>query len=514
MASVASQYVDFGLDRDEGSYINFGEVLRHGGDMYKDAYSFKPPAIFYSYAAFNTIFGFSGSGLRWSLIVANALAAGLLFIFGYRWKGGLFACITALAYTFFTFNPFVFGFAALAEQYQNFIAILAIVLIQQGLISKKWIWLLAGGAVFTYAVLFKQNLIFAYGAISIGLGYYFLFGEAQRNWKALFYFVGGSAISALLIYLPVIIQGTLKDCLYWNFTYSSLYTSSIPWEKGQEFLAAFFKKCSSFNYWMWVVGFIGVLAGTFLSKKWTVRITVPLVFLASLGAIFPGLRFYPHYWSYFSPILSIGCGFAVYYIQQYAKPFLKPSMTGLLLVALFIGGLFYVRQQQLPFFKDVNEIYVNRRMYGDNPFTETRFLGDFLKKRIKSNEELLIFGSEPQMYAYIGRPTPTPYMFFAHLNRPHERKDGMIQNLQKWAMENKPKYVYFSNHPFSWVMIPGSDNSMYNWATNYVANGHRVIGVADILPGGQPPKIILGPQAASYQPTSQKWVKLYERVGG
>gem|GEM_PF-1452533 len=512
MANVASQYTDFGLDRDEGTYMNLGEVLRDGGEMYKDAYSFKPPAIFYSYAAINTIFGFSGSGLRWSLVIANAFGAFLLFLFGYRWRGPLFGCVAALAYTFFAFNPYVFGFAALAESYQNVIAIVAAVCLQHGFIKKNAWFIFAGGAILTYAVLFKQNLIFLYGAISIGLACYYLIESKVRDWKSILVFIGGSALSALLIYLPVIVQGNFENMIYWNFTYSSLYTSSIPWEQGQTYMKNFFNFVTKFNKWMWVVGFVGVMIALVMSKRWSIKLTMLLVLIASIASVFPGYRFYPHYWSYFSPILAVGCAYLTYMLSWLIMKYLKIKFLELGILLLFIGGLFYTKNQHETFFDAPNELQVNRRMYGDNPFTENRYLGEYLKKQINKGDELLIFGSEPEMYAYIEKLTPTPYMFFAHLTKPHDRRDAMVADLQQWAINNKPKYVYFSNHPFSWLMTTGASQDLYRWATGYVSQNHKVIGVADIIPG-QAPKLILGDQAASYQTQSQKWVKIYERVG-
>ena len=512
MVSVQSAYVDFGLDRDEGTYINLGEVLRDGGEMYKDVYSMKPPAIFYSYAAFNTLFGYSGGGLRWSLIIMNAIAALLLFFVGYKWKGPLFGFVSALSYSLFSFNPFVFGFAALAEQYQNVLTIIALVVLQQGITKHKWFLFALGGAILTYSTFFKQNAIFVQVALSVGIFWYYLLESKTSAWKPILYYVGGCLITAVIIMLPVVIQGNFNDWIYWNFTYSSLYTSSIPWEKGQEYLASFFKFTTRFNIWMWVAGALGVIISAIKIKSIAGKIAIVLFFIASILSIFPGSRFYPHYWIYFSPILAVGCGWTFFFLADLLAPKIKLKWSRVLSTVLFLGGLGYVYQQNEVFFNSPNELYINRRMYGDNPFTETRILGEHLKKRIQKKDEVLLLGSEPQFLTYVGKSMPTPYMFFAHLTKPHERQPSMVQDLQNWAETTKPKYVYFSNHPYSWVMSQGADQAVYHWGSNYVRTNHKVIAVADILPG-QAPKIVLGDQAATYQTQSQKWVKIYERIG-
>jgi 4-amino-4-deoxy-L-arabinose transferase-like glycosyltransferase len=512
MIRIESQYVDFGIDRDEAAYSIFGETLRTGGAMYKDAYSFKPPAIYYTYAAINTIFGYTPSGLRWSLIASNMLAAMLLFLFAFRWKGPVFALIAATAYLFFEFNPFVFGFAAVAEQYQNLFAILSLVLIQHGAIKKKWIYFLAGGFFMTFCVLIKQNMIFAYLALSAVLGWYYLFESKTRELKPLVHFVAGSAIAVVLIFVPLFVQGTFYDWIYWNFTYTKLYVSAMPWERGKELLMSFGNMViTRFSPWMWVAGIVGVIAGIVQAKPMAAKIGISLFLMAAIVSIFPGLRFYPHYWSYFSPILAIGCAWLVHTISRLLSMKMHKRWSHSIGILLFAAGIVYTIQNNDTFFDNPDELIVNRSLYGDNPFTETRYLGEYLKKIIQPDEQVLLFGSEPEIFNYLGRTPSRPDMFFSILLGPHERRDDMIKATQDWAQTNKPKYVFFSNHPFSWSMTSESDPAIYNWAYNYVKQNHKPIAIAEII-SGQRPQIILGEQAETHQLTSDKWVMIFERV--
>ncbi len=510
LISIESNYVNFGLDRDEGSYINFGEVLRTGGDLYQDVYSVKPPAIYYTYGLINSIFGYSATGLRWSVIIFNALAAILLFLFGYRWRGPFFGFIAAISFSFLAFNPKLYGFAALAEQYQNFFLILSVVLLQHGLIKRKWIWFLIGGFVITFGLLIKQNLIFSYVALAIILAWYFLIESKEREWKPLINFVIGSAVATVIIFLPVILQGGVEDWIYWNFYYSSLYTSVVTWEQGMENFGNYLNHISAFNRWMWIAGLIGIVLGYIRAKSLSSKLGVLLFFIAAVCAILPGLRFYPHYWMYLSPILAIGCAWFFYWLAQLLSTKLNSYLPHAVATFLFVVGLVSVVARNQDFFDSPQEAQINRMMYGENPFTEMRYLGEYLNKRIKSNEQFIMFGSEPQIYTYLGRPTPTPYIFFSQLTKEHERKDEMVADLQSWVQTNKPKYVGFTNSRYSWTITEDGDRKIFNWASIYVQQGHKVIAVADILPSG--PKFVYGDDAANYQPTSTQWVRIFERI--
>ena len=513
MIFAAAPYTEFALDRDEGTYINMGEKLLEGGDMYVDAYGMKPPASFYSYALINAFFGYSGSGLRWSLIVANTLAALFLFLFMRRWKGDLAGCIAALAYSIFAFNPFIFGFAALIEHYQNLIVIAALALMHWAIAKEKWTWVGVAGFLMTYNVLFKQNVIFFYAAIFIALAWYFLLETEKRNWRPIINFIAGSAVASIVVFIPLFIQGTFDDWWYWNLVYSREYTTGIPWSQGKSFLKSFMRFVTGFNEWMWYAGILGIIIALFFTKGIARRLALGLGLLATVVTIFPGLRFYPHYWSYFSPVLAIGCGWLFYALADQAGKKIKSPLPEIIALVLFLGGVGYVISENKDFFSDPKEMYVNRRMYGDNPFTESRILGEYLQKQMRDTDKLLVVGSEPQVYTFVGQTNLVPSMFYTPLVVPHERRDAMVDATIAKIEATPPEYAYFSNHPFSWGMTPDADPKIYNYISSMLQRDYQVVGIADILGGGQSPKIILGDQATGYQIQSQKWVAIYKRKG-
>jgi hypothetical protein len=77
---AAVQVLDYGYGRDQGIYETVARTLREGGVPYREAWDFKPPGIYFVYAAADRLFGPHVSSIRWietgglaSLVIAFAL---------------------------------------------------------------------------------------------------------------------------------------------------------------------------------------------------------------------------------------------------------------------------------------------------------------------------------------------------------------------------------------------------------------------------------------------------------
>src|SRR5512140_2574417 len=69
----------FPLERDEGEYSYFGQLILHGVPPYKLAYNLKLPGTYFCYALIMGIFGQTAAGIRIGLMLFNL--GSLLFLF-------------------------------------------------------------------------------------------------------------------------------------------------------------------------------------------------------------------------------------------------------------------------------------------------------------------------------------------------------------------------------------------------------------------------------------------------
>src|SRR5205823_6571301 len=98
VAMVRLRLVDLPLDRDEGEYAYFGQLLLQGIPPYAGAYNFKMPGIYVVYAAILAALGQTPTAIHLGLLIANAIATVLMFLAGPRLIGTLPALAAPAAY--------------------------------------------------------------------------------------------------------------------------------------------------------------------------------------------------------------------------------------------------------------------------------------------------------------------------------------------------------------------------------------------------------------------------------
>src|SRR5437870_9369376 len=79
-AAIRLRLLDAPLDRDEGEYAYFGQLLLQGIPPYAQAYNFKMPGIYAVYALMLAAFGQTPAGIHLGLLVVNVVTIALLFL--------------------------------------------------------------------------------------------------------------------------------------------------------------------------------------------------------------------------------------------------------------------------------------------------------------------------------------------------------------------------------------------------------------------------------------------------
>jgi hypothetical protein len=82
----------------------------------------------------------------------------------------------------------------------------------------------------------------------------------------------------------------------------------------------------------------------------------------------------------------------------------------------------------------------------------------------------------------------------------------MIREIETAA----PRYLVFVSATRSWIVRPGSDQTIFGWFTAY-QRGFTRVGVVDILPQ-QETVYRWGEAAATYAPRSDVWLMIFERT--
>ena len=109
------QFVDVPLERDEGEYAYFGQVLRDGGTPYVDAHNMKFPGVYLVYGAVFSLCDDNARAVRLTATAAHLLSAVFLYLLARRWFNFLPSLLAVASFGFLASGICVLGFAAKAE---------------------------------------------------------------------------------------------------------------------------------------------------------------------------------------------------------------------------------------------------------------------------------------------------------------------------------------------------------------------------------------------------------------
>lgn len=505
---------DIPIERDEGSYAYMGHLLLQGGTPYLDFYEMKPPGLFYSYALLS---GLSGGDLGWMHVwVALLLLAGGLFLYDLarRWLDEGAGAVAVLAYAALTLTAYASGFSIQAEHLVGFFALAGLWALTRGLQSGRSRFILLGGILLCYGLLVKQNgLFFALLAITLVPAYHKVENPTQWLGNTLRdggWLAAGALIPATLFGVILGLQGALPEFWFWNVEYPRSYTSTIPWEMGRNLLANGLKKMYAEQPAFWVLGGAGTLMVwlTRLAawKKWAVT---GFVLMAALS-VTPGKRFYGHYFLHFFPALALGAGAAVHVLGRWLEPLLGRMLRMVLapLAALILLGATIAAQDAYYFRPNFTRIL--RSTYGSNPFPESRQLADYLNRIYQPGDGLVVFGSEPQIYAYTLAEAPTRHHFMGFLVKGHPREAEWQEEVIANVQADPPKYAVWVQHPLTWLPRPEADQKVIQWAWQLIRRDYTPIGWYDQT-GGLTVQVVEGDEAAAYQPQGEQYLLLLRR---
>ena len=508
-------FQDIPIERDEGSYAYMGHLLLQGGTPYLDFYEMKPPALFYSYALLS---GLSGGDLAWMHVwMAVFLFAGGMFLFYLvrRWLDDGAAVFAVLGYAALSMMPYASGFSIQAEHMVAVFAIAGLWALTKGLQMGTRRWIILSGILLCYGLLIKQNGIF-FAALAITLVPFYHRTENPTQWVGNTLRDGGwlalgAAIPVAIFAVLMIIQGNLAEFWFWNVEYPKSYTSSISWDLGKTLLTNGLNKMSADQPVFWYLGGAGLvliwmtrIAGW---KKWAVSGFL----LLAMVSVSPGKRFYGHYFLHFIPALAVASSAVVFALGRWLEPVtgrLSRLVLGPALATIVL--LLTIANHESYYFRP-NFTKILRTTYGSNPFPESKQLADYLNKIYQPGDGLVVFGSEPQLYAYTKAEVPTRHHFMGFLLKNHKKDLEWQEEVIESVTNDPPKYAVWVQHPLSWVPVEGADQTIINWGWQLVRQKYMPIAWYDQLDNGTI-NVVEGDAAKNYQAQGKQYMVLVERV--
>ncbi|PKP22344.1 MAG: hypothetical protein CVU05_04320 [Bacteroidetes bacterium HGW-Bacteroidetes-21] len=499
------------LERDEGEYAYIASLILDGDSPFS-AYNYKIPGVSFIYSFFMIFFGQGIAGVKAGLMVICLLNVWLFYKAFSRFIPSLAAAIGALFFSVMMSDFSVLGNAAHATHYVNLFSLLALYFAGKWITKPAPLLFLAGGAMAGLTFCMKQpaGLLIPFFGLLVFVPYLKGF---LKQWKKVLLssllFVAGVALPLGLLALVVTLYNDWERFINWTFIYPSQYASLLSFEQGVGVFKMMFPMIvGAFTAW-WIAALAGFI---FFAREKSISSTTRWILggfaLFTFLTVVPGYYFRNHYFIVFLPVVAAFAGYSIFWVREKLSKMMG-NLGGILgLAVLFLVFLFPVQSRSKLYFSMRPE-KISREIYRGNPFADSKQVADFIKRQAKDNDQLAVFGSEAQMYYYSGLKAATGYMFTYEMVKKQPFAEKMQLEMIHEIEASKPRFYIFSNVNTSWLVEPGSPDTIFKWMDASIVENYLPIGVVDILDTRS--VFIQDSTVLTYKPQSKNVMWIFKR---
>ncbi|MBV9354138.1 MAG: glycosyltransferase family 39 protein [Chloroflexi bacterium] len=393
------------LGPDQGLYITIGEIIKHGGVPWRDAWDNKPPGTYYLYAAALTagpdysqecalssrFIPTDGFHTRCAQIVLTAIDAlwtlatvAAVWWIGRRTFGSGVGMVAALLCAYFISMAAIGHGGNTPDSLAVLPGTLAVAATLIYADSGRRSWLIVAGALAACAVLFKQTA----GVVLLSLAIWVVLGKRSDLLALL---GGASAVFALTLAVFAHL-GALPDMtqqtLLWNERYVAAYgLAQLPLQAARQSFKVFTD--SQAGLWLAALGALALLPRAVRGSDRRSALLLLWAAGCCLGLALGGARFFQYYYVSIVAPLSVAGGWALVWLWQ--------RLTGsgrLWLAATSAGLVIFCGQLQARVFE---RVWYERLV--STVWTPEEFVGGSIKD---DRASLFVWGNGSQVYALAG----------------------------------------------------------------------------------------------------------------
>ena len=111
---------------------------------------------------------------------------------------------------------------------------------------------------------------------------------------------------------------------------------------------------------------------------------------------------------------------------------------------------------------------------------ECKEIAEYLAKKSKKGDELVVMGSEPQINFYTGMRSPTRHFFMGFLTKGRIEEAEWTAEAKKDIETKKPRFFVHVTHPFSWAYVDGVKTDLFDWSMAHARENYDLVGIADL----------------------------------
>jgi 4-amino-4-deoxy-L-arabinose transferase-like glycosyltransferase len=474
--AVRARLLDVPLERDEGGYAYFGQRMLAGEPPFASGYTIHPPGTPAAYAAALAAFGQTTRGVRFGLIVVNAVTILLVFLLARRLYGASGAVSAAAAQAALSMSPDLLGPFAHANHFVVLFAVAGLWAFAEGFACRRLAWFAAAGLLLGLAPIMKQP-----GAVFPAFALCWLLWSRLRERPLATRFLvrevvvlaGTSLVGPLVTGALLAAAGVLPQAWRWLFTYAGAYAGMQSLAEGMRLLGSRLSQIGPPSLGFAVLAVAGLLLRG--GEGWgrtspAGRLFAGALLAFSFAAVCPGLYFRHHYFLLMVPAVALLVGRAVACVVRNGP---LPALAGFAALGISCAQGVLAHRELL---FTMTPVEIARKLYGANPFPESVEVARYLEANGRPDDRIAILGSEPQILFYAHRRSATGYLYLYPLVEPNPLGPAMREELIQEVEAARPAFVVWVNIPASWDTRVRAAQRVVTWADAYLSSGYDLVG--------------------------------------
>lgn len=471
------------LERDEGEFAYFGQLILQGIVPFKIACNMKLPGVSYIYAIFFYFLGESISAIHIGLAVVNLLSIALLFILSKRLFGFLTAVITSMCFAVMSISQSVLGLHAHATQFLVLFELLGFIAMIYAAECRKpnKLLIFLSGLCFGLSLLMKQHAIFF-----VILGIWYIHVQSKHLdrtcWRIFItnslYFILGSIIPFFIICVVLVSNNVFEKFYFWCFYYAKEYSYINNDSNLFKYLLEKFPKVYKFNEVLWDGAFVGLVFAITDRNRLKQFNFIIYITVASALSIIPGFVFRNHYFIMMLPAVALLNGIFFNSVIYRFEKFRINYITRLLFVFSFMFLMVWSIVQQESILFSMDDDSVMRQAHQSSIFSESIKVAQYIQNNSNKTDLIAVLASEPEIYFYSHRKSAIEYLYMYPLFEKQPFAYHMQRQVIQQIEKNNPKFIIF--YPFEY-----SESEKFNelrgpiidWLDDYLKKHYVVKGL-------------------------------------
>ena len=456
------------FERDEGEYAYSAWIMKQGTLPYENSFMQKPPAIIYTYFL-GQIFDPNGVAAPRVLSSLSVLMTTIFIAVITRKEFGKRAGWLSLFLSLPLFLiPYNTPYAANTESFMilPLVALLYLYIKTRSEVTARQLFI--SGILSALTLLYKPLglpiILFIYAV------WFWEFYKQKLSIKdvavKLFTVIAGGIVITVGLLLPFIISGKLNYLIESSVIYNLSYTGFEG-----------FTFTNIFNY----------IGGRYIKVYWPYYLLLLYflirrpprwwyylgIFLAAVISVYSSPM--GHYYILVIPFWVLISAYSLNeIIKNYKLEHRFGKWTGLIIILVILLIVSFPFKVQWGLTPEQLSVW----MYGSvNPFIDAKIVGGKVKEMTREDDTVFVAGSEPEIYYYAKRKSPTRFVITYPLNITSKFREEYQSEVVTDLSDNPPTVIVVSNRQHSGLWNEGSPQIFINFLNELLVNDYQIAGI-------------------------------------